>query len=153
MKVIFRSLFVLCFILSMILTSIETIAQDVYEPKTVWRISTIRIDANMEDKYLENLSKTWKASMEMAKEEGLIKSYKVLLGNAANSSDYNLLLMIENEKFGDYDPDPEKDAKWDAIQEKMISELSKESFDETIAMYGDIREFLGVKVMREIELK
>ncbi len=153
MKISLKSLVISCFVLSTIIISSVSMAQDVYDSKTVWRISTIRIEANMEDKYLANLTKTWKSSMDMAKEEGLIKSYKVLLGTAANESDYNLLLMVENEKFGDYDPSPEREAKWDAIQEKLIANLSKESFDETIEMYGDVRKFLGVKVMREIELK
>ena len=153
MKNRFKMLVILCFVFSMISISSVSIAQDIYDSKTVWRISTIRIDANMEDKYLENLSKTWKMSMDMAKEEGLIKSYKILKGPAANEADYNLLLMVENEKMGDYDPDPTKDAKWETIEEKVIAELSKETFDETVAMYGDIRKFLGVKIMREIELK
>ncbi|UCH65809.1 MAG: hypothetical protein JSW63_01365, partial [Ignavibacterium sp.] len=66
----------------------------------------------MADDYLKDLTKTWKASMEEALKEGLIKSYKVLLGAPANEQDFNIVLMIENENMAVFDPNPEREAKW-----------------------------------------
>jgi hypothetical protein len=123
---------------------------DVYDSGTVWTISTIRIDANMDDEYLGRLSKTWKASMDEAKKEKLILNYKILKGSAANQDDFNLLLMVEFKDLASMDPDPAKDAKWKAIRERI---RSNPEHQDIVQRYGEIRQFFGQKVMREIFLK
>jgi hypothetical protein len=90
--------------------------------------------------------------MEEAKKEGLIVSYKVLLGPAANEDDFNLVLMIENENMAVFDYDPERDAKFDAIQKKVAESMEGE-FDSTVENYENIRQLYGTKLMREIYLK
>ncbi|MEZ4959214.1 MAG: hypothetical protein R2830_05300 [Saprospiraceae bacterium] len=123
---------------------------DVYDSGTVWTLSTIRIDANMDDEYLERLSKTWKASMDEAKKEQLILGYKILKGSAANQDDFNLLLMVEYRNLASMDPDPARDAKWKAIRERI---RARPDHQDIIQRYGEIRQFFGQKVMREIVLK
>ena len=123
---------------------------EVYDSGTVWTLSTIRIDANMEEEYLKRISKTWKASLEEAKKEKLILSYKVLQGSAANQADYNLLLMVEFSSLASMDPDPAKDAKWKAISDRIEA---GPDYEESIKRYGEIRQFFGQKLMREIYLK
>ena len=123
---------------------------DVYDSGTVWTLSIIRIDANMDDEYLERLSKTWKASMDEAKKDQLILDYKILKGSAANQDDFNLLLMVEFRNMASMDPDSIKDAKWKAIRERI---RSRPDHQEIIQRYGKIRQFFGQKVMREIVLK
>lgn len=123
---------------------------DVYDSGTVWTLSTIRIDANMDEEYLKRLSKTWKATMDEAKKEQLILNYKVLFGTAANPDDYNLLLMVEFSSLGSMDPDPAKDAKWKAITDRVET---NPNYKDIIQTYGKIRQWFGQKVMREIFLK
>ena len=126
--------------------------EDVYDEGTVWTLTFIRTGANVADDYLKDLTKTWKASMEEGVKAGLIKSYKVLLGPAANEDDFNIVLMMENENMAAFDPDPERDAKWDAINKK-VEESMKGEFDTVVKNYENIRQLYGTKYMREIYLK
>ena len=48
----------------------------------------------------------------------LIKSYKILMGEASNEDDFDLILMTEVENFASYDPDPVRDAKRDEIEKE-----------------------------------
>ena len=125
---------------------------DVYDQGTVWSLTFIRTGANVADDYLKDLTKTWKASMDEALKEGLIVSYKVLLGAPANEEDYNIVLMIENENMAVFDDDPERDAKFDAIQKKVAESMEGE-FDGTVKNYENLRKLYGTKIMREIYLK
>lgn len=152
MKPLFLSTALLvCFILGV---SENTYSQnaDLYDQGTVWSLTFVRTGANLTDDYLKDLTRTWKASMEEAKKEGLIVSFKVLLGPAANEDDFNLVLMIENENMAVFDYDPERDAKFDAIQKK-VAESMKGEFDSTVKNYENIRQLYGTKLMREIYLK
>ncbi|MGB5896532.1 MAG: hypothetical protein WBG58_20335 [Ignavibacteriaceae bacterium] len=125
---------------------------DVYDQGTVWSLTFIRTGANVADDYLKDLTKTWKASMDEALKEGLIVSYKVLLGAPANEEDYNIVLMIENENMAVFDYNPERDAKFDAIQKKVAESMEGE-FDGTVKNYENLRKLYGTKLMREIYLK
>ena len=126
--------------------------EDLYEDGTVWSLTFVRTGANKSDTYLKGLANTWVASMEEAKKEGLIVSYKILEGVPANEDDFNLVLMIENKAMADFDPNKDREAKFDAI-EKKIKDKMGDDYDATITNYDDIRNLLGTKLMREIHLK
>jgi hypothetical protein len=126
--------------------------EDLYEDGTVWSLTFVRTGANKSDVYLEGLAKTWVASMEEAKKEGLILSYKILAGSASNEDDYDLILMIENKNMASFDRDDTREAKFDAIEQKIKDEMG-DDYDATITNYDDIRNMLGTKLMREIHLK
>ena len=127
--------------------------EDLYEGGTVWSLTFVRTGANKSDTYLKGLASTWVATMEEAKSEGLIVSYKILQGAAANEEDFNLILMIENKSLGEFDPNKEREAKWDAINKKVKEKMGDQEFDTVVANYDDIREMIGTKIMREIHLK
>jgi hypothetical protein len=146
-SVLFATLFLFPF------EQISAQEEDLYEGGTVWSLTFVRTGANKSDTYLKGLAKTWVATMEEAKSEGLIVSYKILQGAAANKDDFNLILMIENKSLGDYDPNKEREAKWDAINKKVKEKMGDQEFDTVVANYDDIREMIGTKVMREIHLK
>jgi hypothetical protein len=126
--------------------------EDLYEDGTVWSLTFVRTGANKSEDYLKGLANTWVASMEEAKKEGLILSYKILAGNAANEDDYDLILMIENKNMASFDPDDTRDAKFDAIEEKIKDKMGDE-YEVTITNYDEIRNLMGTKLMREIYLK
>jgi hypothetical protein len=130
----------------------EEKVSDVYDEGTVWNITYVRAHANMGDQYLLGLSKTWAAAMEKFVDAGLIVSYKILSGEASNEDDFNLMLMMEFENFAAYDPDPEREARFDEIQKQVQEELG-DKYDETLKNYPTIRDILGSKTMREMKLK
>jgi len=147
------SAFLLSFLLIILLFPIQNLAQDTpYDVGTVWSLSFIRTGANVEDDYLKGIKNTWEASMKEAVKEGLIKSYKILLGQAANQEDFNIILMIEYEKLASLDSDPVRDKKWEAIEQK-IKDKMKDEYQKTVQNYEIIRQWFGAKLMREIYLK
>ena len=133
-------------------TQISAQEEDLYDDGTVWSLTFVRTEANKTDDYLKGLANTWAASMEEAQKEGLILSYKILQGNAANEDDYDLILMIENKGMSVFDPDKDREAKFDAITKKIRDKMGNK-FDTTVENYRDIRNLLGTKLMREIHLK
>jgi hypothetical protein len=147
------SVFLLSFLLIILLFPFQNLAQDTpYDVGTVWSLSFIRTGANVEDDYLKGIKNTWEASMKEAVKEGLIKSYKILLGQAANQEDFNIILMIEYEKLASLDSDPVRDKKWEAIEQK-IKDKMKDEYQKTVQNYEIIRQWFGAKLMREIYLK
>ena len=152
MKIFYLTIVLLvCFVLGL---SNTTYSQDgdVYDEGTVWSLTFVRTGANVADDYLKDISKTWKAFMDGAVKEGLVVSYKILFGFPANEDDFNIILMIESKNMASFDPDPERDAKLDAM-EKKIKESMKGKYDETVTNYENLRQIYGTKVMREIFLK
>ena len=137
-----------------LLPLIQAPAQEksLYNEGNVWSLTFVRTGANKGIEYINQLAKTWVASMEEAKKEGLILDYKILSGNAANEDDYNLILMIENKSMADYDPNPEREAKFDAIEKKIRDDM-KGDFQKVVDNYAQIRQIFGTKVMRELHLK
>ena len=126
--------------------------KDVYEEGTVWNVTYVRTEANMEDQYMMGLAKTWAAAMEKFVDAGLIVSYKILAGEASNDDDFNMMLMIEFKNFAELDPDPERDAKFEEIEKQIQNEMG-DKYKETLKNYPNIREILGTKTMREMKLK
>lgn len=127
--------------------------EDMYDAGTVWSLTFVRTGANKSETYLKGLANTWVATMEEAKKEGLIVSYKILQGAAANEDDFNLILITENKSLGVFDPNEERETKWDAINKKVKEKMGDQEFDTVVANYDDIRTLIGTKVMREIHLK
>jgi hypothetical protein len=142
------------FFLSSVLISTNLKAQDapVYTEGSVWNLTFVKLKANMGDDYLKGLSKTWKASMDELVKQKLIKSYKILSGDASNPQDFDLILMTEIENYASFDPDPVKDAKRDEVEKKVREALGGEEFQKTVSNYSTLREITGRKTMREIFL-
>lgn len=151
-----KTVFIFSFLFSLLcfvpLDQTSAQSEDLYKDGTVWTVTFVRTSANRSDDYLKGLAQTWVANMEEAKKEGLIVSYKILQGNAANEDDFDLLLMIEDKNMAALDPDESRDAKFDAI-EKRIKDKMGDKYDATITNYDEIRDLRGTKLMREIHLK
>ena len=50
---------------------------DYDESDEVYLVTTVKVDSNMEDAYLEGLAKTWIPGNEIAKELGQIQDYSI----------------------------------------------------------------------------
>jgi hypothetical protein len=142
---------VLFFMLMMVSSVLQAQDAPVYTEGSVWNLTFVKLKANMGDDYLKGLSKTWKASMDELVKQKLIKSYKILSGEASNPQDFDLILMTEFENFAAMDPNPEKDKIRDNVEKKVRDALGEE-FEKTVSSYSTMRDITGRKTMREIFL-
>ena len=132
-------------------TTTTTTATGIMAPYTegpVWELTMVRTKAGMDDDYLKNLAGAYKSTSEEAKKQGIIMDYKILLGDAANKDDYNILLLVEYKNMAAFDGLRQKT---DPIAQKLIG--GEEQLRQGSVKRGELREILGAKTMREITLK
>ncbi len=119
-----------------------------YTEGPVWNITMVRAKAGMSDDYLKGLAKTFKGTLEEARKQNLILDYKVMIGDAANPQDYDILLMTESKDMASLDNAREK---FDPIARKVEGSIDQQRA--TMTKRLEIREIMGTKLMREITLK
>lgn len=149
MKTLLRSLSLAAVLGTMALPSF---AQDdaPFTDGTVYRIATVRTNANSQNAYLKQLDQYWYPMMVKAKALGLIKDFHLLTGMAANKEDYDVMTIIEVNSLADLDPGPEREAKWKQLRDSMNTTAGgKEKMDAFRASLNGTREILGEKIMRE----
>ena len=141
---------------AIILSSTASIALADFEPWTDYEVSegitnvtTVKVDSNMIDNYLEGLSQSWAPANEIAKELGHIEGYWIHVSQLPNSGDFNVVLGIDFKDSAALQPDK---AKYDAFMKKW-GEANKERSDELVKMYPDIREIVGEYNMRSVTFK
>jgi hypothetical protein len=114
----------------------------------VWNITMVKVKPGLGDQYLKGLAKTLKGTLDEAKKQNFIISYKILLGDAATPQDFNILVMVESKNMAALDNAREK---FDPITKKVVG--STEEQEKTAVQRLEIREIVGNKLMREITLK
>ena len=119
-----------------------------YTEHSVWAITLVKTKAGLDDDYLRSIAQTFKGTMEEEKKQGLIMDYKVLIGDASDRNDFNILLMVEYKNM----------AAFDGLREKtepiMAKVLGGQDAQRQLAVKRlDVREILGTKTMREVMLK
>lgn len=119
-----------------------------YTEHSVWEITLVKTKAGLDDDYLRGIAQTFKGTMEEEKKQGLIMDYKVLIGDASDRNDFNILLMVEFKNM----------AAFDGLREKtepiMAKVLGGQDAQRQLAVKRlDVREILGTKTMREVMLK
>jgi hypothetical protein len=119
-----------------------------YTEGTVWNITMVKTKPGLTDDYLKGLVKTFKGTLDEAKKQNLIISYKILLGDTATPHDFDILLMVESKNMAAFDNSREK---FDPISKKIEGSVDEQR--QTAIKRLDIREILGSKLMREITLK
>jgi hypothetical protein len=119
-----------------------------YTEGTVWNVTMVKTKAGMSDDYLKGLAKTFKGTLDEAKKQNLIISYKILLGESSAPQDYDILLLVESKNMAAFDNSREK---FDPISKKIEGSVDEQR--QTAVKRLDIREILGSKTMREITLK
>ncbi|WIO74041.1 hypothetical protein QP938_12155 [Porticoccaceae bacterium LTM1] len=117
-----------------------------YTEGDVWQVSMIRTDANRTDDYLKQLKATFDTWMQAAKKQGLVEDYMILLGESANSSDFDLMIMVRQKNWAGRD----RTKEWYDMGDKLFSE---DEMLNSAKEYEKVREFLGSKWMRQIKLK
>ncbi|MEP6686249.1 MAG: hypothetical protein ABJB22_05680 [Verrucomicrobiota bacterium] len=119
-----------------------------YTEGSVWEITMVHVKPGMGDDYLKGLAKNLKTSLEEEKKQGLIVSYKVLLGDASSPGDYNIMNMVEYKNMAALDNLREKT---DPIAAKIIG--SEDQMRQGAMKRAELRDIIGSKTMREITLK
>jgi hypothetical protein len=117
---------------------------------SVYLVTAVKVDANMDDAYLEGIKQTWAASNEVAKELGQIVNYRIFRSDLPQSGDFNLLLVIEFANSADFAPNKER---YDAFIEAWGKANADASTDYAQKNYPGIRKITGDYMMREITLK
>ena len=112
-------------------------------------VTTVKVDANMIDYYLEGIRGTWVASSEAAKKLGQIQSYSVYVSDLPNSGDFNVLLVTRVKNASDLEPSKER---YEAFM-KAWGKANEVKSRATAKTYPDIREITGEYQLREITFK
>jgi hypothetical protein len=115
----------------------------------VSNVTTVKVDSNMIDKYLEGLKATWAPANDVAVELGQIEGYSIFVSELANSGDFNVILVTRMKDAADMQPNQ---ADYDAFMKKWGEENQKLS-DKIVVTYPDIRTITGEYLMREITFK
>jgi len=115
----------------------------------VTNVTTVKVDSNMVDKYLEGLKQSWAPANEILKDLGHIEGYWIHVSQLENSGDFNVVLGIDFKNSASLQPDK---AKYDAFMKKWGEENQKKS-DQIVQTYPDIREITGEYMMRKITFK
>jgi len=116
----------------------------------VWSVTTVKVNANMDDAYLEGIKNTWAAGNKVAMELGQIESWTIFRSDLPQSGDFNLLLIVKFANTSDLAPNKER---YDAFIEAWGKANSDASTEYAQKNYPAMRELTGDYLMREITLK
>ena len=116
---------------------------------SISNVTTIKVDSNMVEKYLEGLRTTWAPTNEIAKELGQIEDYAIYVSELQNSGDFNVVLVVNMKSAADLQPSKDRD---DAFMKKWGEENQKKS-DKVVMTYPDIRTITGEYLLRQVTFK
>ena len=117
--------------------------------ETISNVTTVKVDSNMVDKYLEGLRTTWAPTNEIAKELGQIEDYGIYVSQLPNGGEFNVILVVMMKDASAMQPDQ---SKYDAFMAKWSEESQKKS-EKVVMTYPDIRTITGEYLMREVTFK
>jgi hypothetical protein len=122
-----------------------------YEPSdAVYSVTTVKVDSNMGDAYLEGLRETWIPGNKISKELGQIEDWWIYRSDLPESGDFNLLLVV---KFANTDDLAPNKAEYDRFMEAFTQEQSDRTTEYAQKNYPAMRELTGQYLMREITIK
>ena len=116
----------------------------------VWVVTTVKVDPNMDDEYLEGLGRTWIAANEVEKTLGYIEDYKIYRSDLPLGGDFNILLVVKLKSTADLAPSKARYEafmkEWGAAREKETKEIGQKT-------YPTMRKITGEYHFREITMK
>ena len=116
----------------------------------VWSVTTVKVDSNMGDAYLEGLRETWIPGNKISMELGQIEDWAIYRSDLPESGDFNLMLVVKFANTEDLAPNKE-------AYEKFMEAFTQEQADRTTEYaqknYPAMRELTGQYLMREITVK
>lgn len=122
-----------------------------YTPsEAVWVVTTVKVDANMGDAYLEGLRRTWVPGNKISKELGHIEDFKIMRSDLPQSGEFNLLLMVKYKNSSMAAPN---EARNKAFLEKWGEANADAATEHAQKNYPAMRTLTGSYMMREISMK
>lgn len=115
----------------------------------VSNITTVKVDSNRIDTYLEGLSKTWAPANEVAIKLGQIESYSIYVSQLPNGGDFNVVLVVRMKDASAMQPTKDR---YDAFM-KAWGEENQAVNDEIVPTYPGIRTIVGEYLLREVTFK
>lgn len=116
----------------------------------VWSITTVKVDPNMEEYYLEGLKETWVATNKISKELGQIEDYSIYTSDLPQSGSFNMLLIVKFANTSDLAPNK---ARYDAFMARWGKVKLDESRKTSRELYPKVRTITGDYLMRELKMK
>jgi hypothetical protein len=124
--------------------------KDYEQSDAVWSVTTIRVQPNMDDAYLEGLARTWVTTNEAAKKLKQIEDYEIYRSDLPQSGEFNLLLIVKFAKTDDLAPNK---ARYDAFMQEFTKAKADETTDFAQKNYPAMREITGQYLFRKITIK
>ena len=115
----------------------------------LWNITTVKVDPNMGDDYLEGLRDTWVASNKIAKELGQIEDFMIFRSQVPESGHANLFLVVTFANSDSLDPNKEEYDKF----MKAWGEANQSKSREIVKNYPAMRKITGEYITRKITIK
>jgi hypothetical protein len=144
-----KSRILIVIVLLVVVFSTGSMAQErTYKDGSAWTVSFVQIKNGQGVAYLNSLKTTWKAVQDEAIKQGLIVSYKILEGNAANPDDWQIMLLVEYKNLASMEGNEDK---WDAIQKKVVG--NEEDQNKLREIRVNMRTMYGTKLLREVVYK
>ena len=116
----------------------------------VYSVTTVKVDSNMGNAYLEGLRETWIPGNKIAQELGQIESWSIFRSDLPESGDFNLILVVKFANTSDLAPNREA---YDAFMAKYTKEVADAATEYSQKNYPAMRELTGQYQMREITIK
>lgn len=116
----------------------------------VWSVTTVRVNSNMGNAYLEGIKNTWAAGSAVALKLGQMESYNIFRSDLPESGDFNLLLVVKFASSADLAPNK---ARYEAFMKEWGKANADASTERAQKDYPGMRTITGEYIMREITLK
>ncbi len=146
-----RIMYLLCFLFSFSVVAKDRL--EVYKDydlgSNLLSVTTVKIDPNMGDVYLAGLKHSWVKAVNIQKELGYIKDWKIYGSELPQSGDFNMVLIVFFESAADLEPSKKK---YQAFMKKWGEENQKRS-EKISAKYPEVRTLTGEYRFREIIIK
>lgn len=117
--------------------------------ENVWSISTVKVNANMINHYLEGIEKTWVASQKVAKGLKHIEDYYVYTSDLPLSGDFNVLLVTRHKSGADLAPSK---ARYEAFMKEWGAEREAQN-EKIVKDYPAMRDITGEYQMHQVTFK
>lgn len=120
-----------------------------YTPqKGLYVVTGVKVEPNKVDDYLKGLKKVWTPGEEIAKKQGLIDAYEVMINVNGAGPGPNVLLIEHLPSFAVLDPNKKRDLD---LQKAVEAATSKSETEAAVANFDKFRVFTSQEMWQQVE--